>query len=150
MRMRFLVFFSLLASSALLHGQIAIAGKRFERSLMEAGTKGEWVLYEKDAPQNEGTRRWLTQRVLVELQPGKAAAVLGGVAGVVKTSARGKYAVVEFAGNPDAALAGAEKLKTLPGVRSAEPMLARRLFRRFVPDDPLFAHNAANAGYQWH
>jgi subtilisin-like proprotein convertase family protein len=150
MRMRFLVLLSLLASSVLLHGQIAIAGKRFERSLTEAGTKGEWVLYEKGAPQNEGTRRWLTKRVLVELQPGKAAAVLGVVAGVVKTSARGKYAVVEFAGNPDAALAGAETLKTLPGVRSAEPMLARRLFRRFVPDDPLFAHNAANAGYQWH
>ncbi|MFN0078403.1 MAG: S8 family serine peptidase [Prosthecobacter sp.] len=148
--MRFLVFLSLLASSALLHGQIAIAGKRFERSPTEAGTKGEWVLYEKGAPQNDGTRRWLTQRVLVELQPGKAAAALGRVAGVVKTSARGKYAVVEFAGNPDAAFAGAERLKTLPGVRSAEPMLARRLFRRFVPDDPLFAHNAANAGYQWH
>ncbi len=150
MRMRFLVLLSLLASSVLLHGQIAIAGKRFERSLTEAGTKGEWVLYEKGAPQNDGTRRWLTKRVLVDLQPGKAAAALGGVAGVVKTSARGKYAVVEFAGSPDAALAGAEKLKTLPGVRSAEPMLARRLFRRFVPDDPLFAHNAANAGYQWH
>lgn len=146
------VLFLLLASAVVLHGQIAVGGKKFDRAMAEAGTKGEWVLYEKGAPQNEGTRRFLTKRVLVELQPGTTATKLAGVAGVVKSipRANGKYAVVEFGGTPDAALGGAERLRTVPGVNKAEPMLARQLFRRFVPNDPLFAYNAANAGYQWH
>lgn len=150
MRIRAFVFLIFLASGAMLQGQIAVGGKRFEKSLTEVGTKGEWVLYEKGAPQNEGTRRWLTKRVLVELQPGKTAADLKNVAGMVKAEPRGKHVVVEFAGAPDVALTGAEKLRTVPGVRVAEPLLARQLFRRFVPNDPLFAHSTANAGYQWH
>lgn len=150
MRKRFLVLLTLLASGACLHGQIAVGGKRFDRSLTELGAKGEWVLYEKGAPQNEGTRRFLTRRVLVELQPGTAVGKLTAVAGVARAVPRGRYVVVDFAGAADAALTGAERLRTVPGVNKAEPMLARQLFRRFVPDDPLFAHNAASAGYQWH
>jgi subtilisin-like proprotein convertase family protein len=143
------VLLFLLCSSSLL-GQIVVGGKRFERSLSEIGTKGEWVMYEKGAPQSEGTRRWLTKRVLVELAPGVPAAALAQVAGVTQTLPRGKYAVVEFAGNPDAAIAGAASLRKVAGVRSAEPMLAHQLFHRSTPNDPLFAYNAANAGYQWH
>ncbi|MDZ4286489.1 MAG: S8 family serine peptidase [Prosthecobacter sp.] len=145
-----LVLLILFAGGEVLHGQIPIGGKRFERAVAERGVKGEWVLYEKGAPQNEGTRRWLTRRVVVEMQPGKGLAEFNGVAGVVRAEARGKYAVVEFAGAADAAIGGAERLRKLAGVKSAEPMLARQMFHRFVPDDPLFAHNAANAGYQWH
>ncbi|MFM7606687.1 MAG: S8 family serine peptidase [Prosthecobacter sp.] len=148
--MRFALLLTFLSTCVVLRGQVAIGGKPFVRSVAEAGPKGEWVLYEKGAPQNEGTRRWLTQRVLVELQPGKAAVDLRGLAGVVKAEARGKYAAVEFAGNADAALAGAKTLQKQPGVRSAEPMLARQLFGKWVPNDPFFAYNAANAGYQWH
>ena len=66
MRFAFLILF--LSSCAVLRGQVAIGGKPYVRSMAEAGTKGEWVMYEKGAPQNEGTRRWLTQRVLVELE----------------------------------------------------------------------------------
>jgi hypothetical protein len=148
--MRFALLLTFLSTCAMLRGQVAIGGKQFVRSMAEAGTKGEWVLYEKGAPQNEGTRRWLTKRVLVELQPGKTAADLRGLAGVVKAEARGKYAVVEFAGTADAALTGAKTLQKQPGVRFAEPMLARQLFGKAVPNDPFFAYNAANAGYQWH
>ncbi len=150
MRTRVLVFLSLLASGAWLHGQVAVGGKKFERAPTELGSKGEWVLYEKGAPQNEGTRRFLTKRVLVELQPGTPVTKLANVAGVVKAMPRGKFAVVDFAGGADAALTGAEKLRTVPGVNKAEPMLARQLHRRFVPNDPLFAHSVGNAGYQWH
>jgi hypothetical protein len=82
--MRFALLILFLSTCAVLRGQVAIGGKPYVRSMAEAGTKGEWVLYEKGAPQNEGTRRWLTKRVLVELQPGKAAAALGGVAGGVE------------------------------------------------------------------
>ncbi len=145
MRLFLLILF--LSTCGLLRGQIVVGGKRFDRSLAEVGAKGEWVVYERGAPQNDGTRRWLTKRVLVEMTPG---AKLEKMAGVVKHTTRGKYAVVEFAGQADAALSGADTLKKLPGVRSAEPMLARQLQRRFVPNDPFFAYNAANAGYQWH
>ncbi len=135
---------------ASLQGQIPIGGKKFIRAAAESGPKGEWVLYEKDAPQNEGTRRWLTKRVLVELKPGATALALRGVAGASKTEMRGKYAIVDFAGAPDAAIAGAAELNKQPAVTSAEPMLARQLFHCFVPDDSYFSYNAANAGYQWH
>ncbi|WP_395752709.1 S8 family serine peptidase [Prosthecobacter sp.] len=148
--MRLPIALAILFFSSSLLGQIVVGGKKFERSLTEAGTKGEWVMYEKGAPQNEGTRRWLTKRVLVELAPGTQAAALAQVAGVARTTPRGKYAVVEFAGKADAAIAGAASLRTVPGVRSAEPMLAHQLFHRFVPNDPLFAYSTTNAGYQWH
>lgn len=146
---RFILITFLLLGTAL-PGQIPIGGKRFERAVAESGPKGEWVLYEKGAPQNEGSRRWLTRRVLVELLPGKNAADLKAVAGVLKAEARGKYAVVEFGGAMDESIRGAARLKAIPGVKTAEPMLARKLFHRFVPDDPLFAYQAVNAGYQWH
>ncbi|MBX7210501.1 MAG: S8 family serine peptidase [Verrucomicrobiaceae bacterium] len=148
--MRTVVLMLFFASTAALEGQIVIGGRKYDRSAGESGTKGEWVLYEKGAPQNEGSRRWLTKRVLVELQPGKAAGDLKSLAGVAKTEARGRYVVVDFAGDADAAVKGAESLRKTAGVRSAEPMLARRWFPCFVPNDPLFSHSAANAGYQWH
>ncbi len=148
--MRLLSILLLLLSGTLLHGQIVIGGKSFARSPTESGAKGEWVLYEKGAPQNEGTRRWLTKRVLVEVSPGLQVADLLKVAGVTRTEPRGKHVVVDFAGTPDAAVIGAESLRKVKGVRSAVPMLARQLFRRSVPNDPLFSHSVANEGYQWH
>ena len=148
--MRFLISIVLFATGGLLHGQIVIRKRQFERSTTESGPKGEWVMYEKGAPQTDGTRRWLTKRVLVELAPGTQAASLAQVAGVTQTSARGKYAIVEFAGNADAAIIGAASLLKAPGVRSAEPVLAHQLFHRFLPNDPYFAYNATNPGYQWH
>ena len=130
--MRFLFIFSLLATSTLLRGQIALGGKEFVRAPGEVGVKGEWVLYPKNGARTEGSRRWLTRRVLVELKPGIGLAGLKQIAGVERASQRGKYALVDFAGQPDAALTGAESLKKVPGVTSAEPMLARQLFRRFA------------------
>lgn len=147
-----LTFLLLIAWATLVEGQvpIQIARKEFVRSPAESGSRGEWVLYPKGAPQNEGTRRWLTRQMLVELQPGATPASLSKVAGVLKTSPRGRYAVVEFTGAEDAAIAGAGALRAVAGVKSAEPMLARQQFPRFVPNDPLFSYNATNAGYQWH
>lgn len=145
--MRFSILLAFIICSSSLLGQIVVGGKQFERSMTEIGTKGEWIMYEKGAPQNDGTRRWLTKRVLVEMAPG---AKLAQVAGITQTMVRGKYVVVEFAGNADAAIVGAASLRKVPGVRSAEPMLAHQLFHKFVPNDSLFAYSAAKPGYQWH
>jgi subtilisin family serine protease len=143
------ILLSLLFAASFVQGQISVGGRSFVRSPNELGTKGEWVLYEKDAPQDEANRRWLTKKVLVELN-GTNAASLSQLPGVAKSQARGKYAVVEFTGSATAAVDGAKQLMRLPGVRSAEPMLARQMEHRFVPNDPFFAHNPANPGYQWH
>ncbi|MBK8093927.1 MAG: S8 family serine peptidase [Verrucomicrobiaceae bacterium] len=141
--MRFFILFLFLACGAILRGQIVVGGKQFERSVVETGSKGEWVLYEKRAPRNEGTRHWLTRRVRVELRAGKDIAGLRSLPGVLKVEKRGKYAVVDFAGKADAALGGAEMLQKRPEVASATPLLARQLFRCAVPNDPLFDQ-------QWH
>ena len=132
-----------------LRAQVTVGGKAFVRSPGESGLRGEWVLYEKNAPQDEANRRWLTKRVLVELS-GATTRELGQVPGVARTEARGSYAVVTFAGDPSVAIDGARRLSRMAGVRSAEPMLARQWQHRFVPNDPLMSHNTANAGYQWH
>ena len=148
--MRFLIAAFLFACPVLVRGQVVVGGKSYVRSSAESGAKGEWVLYEKDAPRDEGTRRWLTKRVLVHLAPGAKADDLAKIPGAARTRVLGAHAVVEFAGDPGVALAGAARLRRIAGVRSAEPMLARQLHRRFVPNDPYFAHSASNAGYQWH
>jgi hypothetical protein len=138
-----------LITASCLHAQLFVGGKTFVRSPNELGTQGEWVVYEKNAPQDEANRRWLTKQVLVGLS-GTSIQKLTEQPGVTKAVARGAYAVVTFAGDPAIAISGAKQLRRLAGVRTAEPMLARQLQPRFVPDDPLFAYNAANPGYQWH
>jgi subtilisin-like proprotein convertase family protein len=147
--MLFRWIFLFLLTASCLQGQLFVGGKTFVRSPSELGTQGEWVLYEKNAPQDESNRRWLTKRVLVELG-GATMQSLAQLPGVTKTEARGAYAVVTFAGDPAVAISGAKQLRRVAGVRNAEPMLARQLQHRFVPNDPLFAYNVANPGYQWH
>ena len=99
-----------------LRAQVTVGGKAFVRSPGESGIKGEWVLYEKNAPQDEANRRWLTKRVLVELS-GATTRELGQVPGVARTEARGSYAVVTFAGDPSVAIDGARRLSRVAGVR---------------------------------
>ncbi|MCX6855594.1 MAG: S8 family serine peptidase, partial [Verrucomicrobia bacterium] len=147
MLFRWIYLFLLTASC--LQAQLFVGGKTFVRSPSELGTKGEWVIYEKNAPQDEANRRWLTKRVLVELS-GATTQSLAQLPGVTKAEARGAYAVVTFAGDPAAAISGAKQLRRVAGVKNAEPMLARQLQHCFVPNDPLFAYNVANPGYQWH
>jgi hypothetical protein len=46
------IFITLLFAASLAQAQISVGGRAFVRSPNELGTKGEWVLYEKDAPQD--------------------------------------------------------------------------------------------------
>lgn len=147
--MLFRWFFLFLLTASCLQAQFLIDGITFVRSPNELGTQGEWVVYEKNAPQVEANRRWLTKQVLVGLS-GTSIQKLTEQPGVIKAVARGAYAVVTFAGDPAIAISGAKQLRRLAGVKTAEPMLARQLQPRFIPNDPLFAYNAANPGYQWH
>lgn len=128
---------------------ISVGKTEYDVSPVELGAKGEWVLYPKGAARVEGNKRWLTKRVLVELDAAVVAPNLAKVPGVSAVKAKGKYRVVSVAGGPTAAVDGAARLGLLRGVAHAEPLLARQMVRRFVPNDPYFAYNASNPGYQW-
>lgn len=147
MRLPLLSLYFMLITGGSLYAQIVVGGKEYNRAANELGKKGEWVLYQKGAPLGEASRRWLTKQVLVEAD---AAVPLAKVAGVLKTETRGKYTLLTMAGGPGVALDAASRIRKIAGVKLAEPILARRQFHRFVPNDPFFTFNASNPGYQWH
>jgi subtilisin-like proprotein convertase family protein len=101
----------------------------------------ELVLYPKDAPRTEWTRRVLTREVLVRLAPGTDAAALarsvGAVAGQEISYAPRHY--IFRVTQPGGALQVAAQLAGRPGVEHVEPVLKRKLAKRFVPNDPLFS-----------
>ena len=99
------------------------------------------VLYPKGAARTEWTRRVLTREVLVRLTAGTDAAALARSVGAVFGSELA-YAPRHFlfkVAQPGAALQAAAQLAGRPGVEHVEPVLARKLAKRFVPNDPLFA-----------
>ncbi|MFM8470119.1 MAG: S8 family serine peptidase [Limisphaerales bacterium] len=109
------------------------------------GNEVELVLYEAGAARGLATRRILTKQVLVRLapgmQPGPLAAAGGATVGAELSYLPGHFlfASAQTAG----ALNLAEWLRVQPGVMSADPQLARQMFKRVVPNDPLFTN-------QWH
>ncbi len=94
----------------------------------------------------------LTCQVHVTLQEGatpEAVAQAVGVARVDQPSyAPGQY--IFHATDQGGALELMERLRKLPGVKSANAMLARSLRKRFTPNDPFYTYALANPGYQWH
>ena len=102
----------------------------------------ELVLYPKDSPRTEWTRRVLTREVLVRLAPGTDAAALaravGATAGPELSYAPRHY--IFRVTQPGAALQVAAALATQPGVEHVEPVLKRKLAKRLVPSDPLFSN----------
>jgi subtilisin-like proprotein convertase family protein len=115
----------------------------------EAGA--DLVLYEKGKPRTAQTRRWLTSRVLVKLASGANVAALAKLATrVERPDYAPGYAILDAPAGAGNALTFADWLRTQPGVESAEPLLARVPQKRFTPNDPFFADDAAYPGYQWH
>lgn len=99
------------------------------------------VLYPKDAPRTEWTRRVLTREVLVRLSAGRDAAALARSVGAVAGNELA-YAPRHFllkVSQPGGALQVAAQLAGQPGVEHVEPMLKRKLAKRFVPNDTLFS-----------
>ena len=99
------------------------------------------VLYPKDAPRTEWTRRVLTREVLVRLSAGRDAAALARSVGAVAGNELA-YAPRHFllkVSQPGGALQVAAQLAGQPGVEHVEPVLKRKLAKRFVPNDTLFS-----------
>ena len=116
------------------------------------GRKQDIVLYESGKPRGEATRRILTRQVLVQATAvfdSKAAQTLIGAVSVQQPSFAPGQFIFTLRGAGDSLLV-LDALRALPGVVSAEPLLARIQKRRLIPNDTLFSYNAANPGYQWH
>jgi subtilisin-like proprotein convertase family protein len=109
------------------------------------GEEASLVLYEKGGERKLSKRRLLTTGVLVNVSPGIDADALAQAVGatLVQKPSFAKDCVVLDAGKPGASLELAKKLRGLPGVKSAEPMLARQQTKRWIPTDPFFS-------LQWH
>lgn len=109
------------------------------------GYETELVLYEVGRPRSAASRRVLTKQVLVRVAPGTEVALLalatGSAVGPEATSLPGHYlfSTTQVGG----ALTLADQLRTLPGVIFADAQLARQMFKRLTPNDPLFTN-------QWH
>ncbi len=118
-----------------------------------AGEKIDLVVYEAGQPRTAANRRWLTRRVLARLAPGTDAAAVAtavGAAGYDSPSYAPGSVIFTAASGAGAALDLASALRAQAGVLTAEPMLASLANKRFTPNDPLFAYDPANPGYQWH
>lgn len=117
-----------------------------------SGQRHDLVLYEAGKPQSVATRRVVTRRLVAKLLPGTDINTLKQVvnASAVSTPAHAPgFAVFEFASG-QAALAALPALRAAAGVESVEVDLARQFEKRFVPNDPRYAHSATNTSYQWH
>jgi kexin len=143
------------SAAAAIHGTPAgLADLRRHAIAAEAadGGRHDLVLYEAGKARHRATRRVLTRKVLVRPGPGFDADRTLRETGAVhlETPGYAPDAVILTFSEPGAALTQATALRQRAGVRSAEPLLARRHEKRLIPDDPFFSYNAANPGYQWH
>ena len=104
------------------------------------------VLYEVGVERTDQTRRVLTHEVVVRLAKNADPTVIAddvqASAFVTPEYARG-YAVFQAEDALGAAFELAERLRAHPDVLSADPLLARLRFKRYIPNDPLFSD-------QWH
>ncbi|MGC1481186.1 MAG: S8 family serine peptidase, partial [Chthoniobacterales bacterium] len=101
------------------------------------------VFYEPDAHRNSTTRRLATPEIRVELTPGSALPTsIPDNVEVTRPDYAPDFAVLRF---PDAftALDRLALVRSLPGVRRADVLLARQQTRRALPNDPLVTS-------QWH
>lgn len=108
-------------------------------------TQGRLVLYEKNIEKTLFTRRILTERILVLTDPDADVSRLVLSSGAIRAE-RIDYAPgyhIFTARSSTDALRSALRLREIKGVSSAEPLLGRRVARKFVPNDPLFIS-------QWH
>ncbi len=118
-----------------------------------AGGRADLVLYEQGQPKTEAHRRWLTSRVLAKVRAGADAQVIAtavGAASSERPAFAPGYVLFTAPAGAGNGLTLASALRLRPEIESAEPQLARLMTKRFIPNDPFFADNAANAGYQWH
>lgn len=126
-------------------GQVRLFEKVDEPADKAVGSEADVVLYEVGKARNNVTRRLVSNRVCVHVEPGAnpeaAIQALGG-----KVVRRPRYAPeywVVSATTSRASLALATTLRGVPGVLDAQVLLRRQQQHRRIPNDTFF-------GQQWH
>jgi len=109
------------------------------------GTEPCAVLYEQGTARSESSRRLLTRTLLIQVTAGFDPARLDQQPGVRRSRpVEGQpHGYLLDVNQPGEVLPLAAALRQLPGVVSAEPLLARRHMAKRIPNDPLL-------GQQWH
>ncbi len=109
------------------------------------GEEPTLVLYEKGAVRNAFTRRIVTKGIVVEVQPGTDVVALASAVGAEYGAPAPAAANTHIlrAGKAVDCLKITEVLRGQAGVVSANPLLARRANKRWVPNDQYFSS-------QWH
>ena len=110
------------------------------------------VIYQVGKPRVAQFRHSLNRQILVTMDGTVAA---NEIATAAKTK---KFKILPFSPRhlvlhfeqPGDSLLKLDGIQKLNGVSMARPLLAHRATKRLTPNDPLFAWNSANAGYQWH
>ena len=104
-------------------------------------------------PEEPGVTRMVSRMVHVETADAasdESLQALGGGATVLRLAGLPRtHAVLRFASAADA-LASLDGLRAAGGVTAAEALVGRVPELQFVPNDPFYGYNVANAGYQWH
>lgn len=124
-----------------------------QRSFAAAAEAGTVVLYETGRARGISSRRRITGEIVAHLTHPEEIPVIAALTGA---NAWRRAPVLEdafifiYSRPPLEVLAAADRLRLLPGVHGVEPVLARAPALRWTPNDPFFANNPANAGYQWH
>ncbi|HMP90980.1 MAG TPA: S8 family serine peptidase [Kiritimatiellia bacterium] len=115
------------------------------RRKRDRGEIAQLVLYEIVKGERTGSRRIVTSSIYLETRPGVSAPALAQQAGAtsVRHSGAGPDQWIVEAGDSATAMELAALLRGMPGVKTAEPMLARQQTKKFTPNDPLFSN-------QWH
>lgn len=99
----------------------------------------------KSGRPKEAARHFVTREILVKLKPGQTAKAIAQNAGVtvVREPSHAAGFVILDAATAEAALAAMEALRAMPGVESADVLVATQKGKKFTPNDPLFSE-------QWH
>lgn len=115
-----------------------------QRRLRDQGEVIEPVLYEIIKGRRHGVPRLLTREILVEADPGFDVTALTGQGAIRVRPAPGlPGAWIAEAAYPVEALDLAERMRNVQGVLNAQPLLARKMTKKMIPNDTLFTN-------QWH
>lgn len=109
------------------------------------------VFYPHGEEPNPRNRRILRNRYLLEVRSGADLEIIRQRCEIkeIRLSSPGsRFAVCEEETSAKV-LAQLSNVLSDPDVISAEPLFARQLFKRFIPSDPFYAPNGAQA-YQWY
>ncbi|MGK0185236.1 MAG: subtilisin-like proprotein convertase family protein/subtilisin family serine protease [Verrucomicrobiales bacterium] len=122
---------------------------------LEAGSNNRFdlVLYRKGAPRTEVSRRVLSRKIRIGFEANAAPAAM--VAAIAKEVGAGSFEIPAYAAGygiltfdePGASWSALDRVRNFGGVLQADPLLGKKQFKRFEPNDPLFGFNGSD--YQW-